>query len=347
MTTPSAEVRNNFAGEDEHLKSREDILLPWACCDAKELDKMEQADEAIRVEEEEEEEENGPVAMANSIRKRLKEKWLKNQKLQKQDKKPPSVMKRPKRPGQYKPDEEPVFLKGAWCTFSPHSKAKWHSHRGCGIALAEWFNDSADTLLVIGFCVIGFLKFTFLTILHYEIREMIQKIKMLENETNQMNGDLAGLTMSNHGGLVSQPMVGGHHVLHQNACGGGNNKDVCSILSSTSSSSSIHDQLSSGSRSKNNNLVAQTTKLLSSSKVAALADSDSSKKYEYHELTSNNGATGSSEHRQLREDTSYHAVFRESSSGGPGRVDPFGKVKQQPTTLPSHRPGDGSRQTAI
>ena len=62
MTTPSAEVRNNFSDEDEHLKSREDILLPWACCDAKELDKMEAADEAIRVEEEEEEEDRVVVA---------------------------------------------------------------------------------------------------------------------------------------------------------------------------------------------------------------------------------------------------------------------------------------------
>ena len=57
---------------------------------------------------------------------------------------------------------------------------------GCGFALTAWFSDSADTLLVIGFCVIGFLKFTFLTILHYEIREMVQKIRMLENETNQV-----------------------------------------------------------------------------------------------------------------------------------------------------------------
>ena len=57
---------------------------------------------------------------------------------------------------------------------------------GCGFALTAWFSNSADTLLVIGFCVIGFLKFTFLTILHYEIREMVQKIRMLENETNQV-----------------------------------------------------------------------------------------------------------------------------------------------------------------
>ena len=70
--------------------------------------------------------------------------------------------------------------------FEYHHNKYFATFSGCGFALTAWFSDSADTLLVIGFCVIGFLKFTFLTILHYEIREMVQKIRMLENETNQV-----------------------------------------------------------------------------------------------------------------------------------------------------------------
>lgn len=45
-----------------------------------------------------------------------------------------------------------------------------------------WLRSTADILFVIGYCVIAFLKLCFLGILRYEIKEMIQKIKLLQNE---------------------------------------------------------------------------------------------------------------------------------------------------------------------
>lgn len=53
---------------------------------------------------------------------------------------------------------------------------------GCVDRLASWLKSSADILFVLGYCVIAFLKCTFLGILRYEIREMIQKIKLLQTE---------------------------------------------------------------------------------------------------------------------------------------------------------------------
>ena len=71
--------------------------------------------------------------------------------------------------------------------------AAWHYHGGCSEPLKDWVRQSGDTLFVIGFCVIAFLKMTFLGILHYEIKEMIQKIQMLQKESQEMNGDLLRL----------------------------------------------------------------------------------------------------------------------------------------------------------
>lgn len=48
--------------------------------------------------------------------------------------------------------------------------------------VATWLRNTADILFVIGYCVIAFLKLSFLGILRYEIKEMIQKIKLLQTE---------------------------------------------------------------------------------------------------------------------------------------------------------------------
>ena len=66
--------------------------------------------------------------------------------------------------------------------FSPSARADWHHHSGCEGAVREWLHAAADSLFVVGFCVIGFLKFTFLGLLRFEIKEMIQKIRVLKNE---------------------------------------------------------------------------------------------------------------------------------------------------------------------
>lgn len=51
--------------------------------------------------------------------------------------------------------------------------------RGCEETLIRWLRKTADLLFVLGFCVIAFAKLCFLGILRYEIREMIQKIRLL------------------------------------------------------------------------------------------------------------------------------------------------------------------------
>ncbi|XP_011311469.1 uncharacterized protein [Fopius arisanus] len=50
---------------------------------------------------------------------------------------------------------------------------------GCEEYLMQWLRKTADLLFVLGFCVIAFAKLCFLGILRYEIREMIQKIRLL------------------------------------------------------------------------------------------------------------------------------------------------------------------------
>ncbi|KAJ8670975.1 hypothetical protein QAD02_002234 [Eretmocerus hayati] len=55
--------------------------------------------------------------------------------------------------------------------------------RGCEETLQIWLRKTADLLFVLGFCVIAFTKFCFLGILRYEIREMIQKIRLMKEPT--------------------------------------------------------------------------------------------------------------------------------------------------------------------
>lgn len=53
---------------------------------------------------------------------------------------------------------------------------------GCEEKLQVYLRQTADILFILGYCVIAFLKLCFLGILRYEIREMIQKIKILQSE---------------------------------------------------------------------------------------------------------------------------------------------------------------------
>lgn len=55
--------------------------------------------------------------------------------------------------------------------------------------MITWLRHTADILFVLGYCVIAFLKLCFLGILRYEIKEMIQKIKLLQTE---MSGAILG-----------------------------------------------------------------------------------------------------------------------------------------------------------
>lgn len=67
--------------------------------------------------------------------------------------------------------------------------------QGCFDKLVVWLRNTADILFVVGYCVIAFLKLSFLGILRYEIKEMIQKIKLLQQDLSceVMSGDGEGM----------------------------------------------------------------------------------------------------------------------------------------------------------
>ena len=53
---------------------------------------------------------------------------------------------------------------------------------GCGEFVLSWLHMTGDTLFVLGYCVLAFVKLCFLAILRYELREMVAKIKILQSE---------------------------------------------------------------------------------------------------------------------------------------------------------------------
>ncbi|XP_050525419.1 uncharacterized protein LOC126896561 [Daktulosphaira vitifoliae] len=68
------------------------------------------------------------------------------------------------------------------CRLAAHK----YYHPGCERALMAWIRRTADVLFVLCYCVISFLKLCFLGILKYEIREMIQKIKILHGDSARL-----------------------------------------------------------------------------------------------------------------------------------------------------------------
>lgn len=88
--------------------------------------------------------------------------------------------------------------------------------QGCTDRIVTWLKNTADILFVLGYCVIAFLKLCFLGILRYEIREMIQKIKLLQNEMSTAilepeleQQQLTQVTSTSiNGGLHTEPKVG-------------------------------------------------------------------------------------------------------------------------------------------
>ncbi|XP_075680601.1 uncharacterized protein LOC113791597 [Dermatophagoides pteronyssinus] len=78
--------------------------------------------------------------------------------------------------------EEPTFG-------PPHNECitKMNEHvfsNGCYEHIYLWLQNSTDLLLVLGFCVITFVKLCFLFLLRSEIKEMIEKIKVIKGETS-------------------------------------------------------------------------------------------------------------------------------------------------------------------
>ncbi|XP_060517652.1 CD63 antigen-like [Cylas formicarius] len=83
------------------------------------------------------------------------------------------------------------------CTMTPVNNTlrctKVHN-TGCDERLLAYLRSTASLLAVLGYCVLAFLKICFLGILRYEIREMVQKIRILraELELPNVNGALPG-----------------------------------------------------------------------------------------------------------------------------------------------------------
>ncbi|XP_063922593.1 CD151 antigen-like isoform X1 [Zophobas morio] len=81
---------------------------------------------------------------------------------------------------------EPPVANGTKC-------ARTHAS-GCDERLLAYLKATASVLAILGYCVLAFLKLCFLGILRYEIREMIQKIRILrtEMELTNANGAVPG-----------------------------------------------------------------------------------------------------------------------------------------------------------
>uniref|UniRef100_A0A4D5R9G3 Tetraspanin-9 n=1 Tax=Scolopendra viridis TaxID=118503 RepID=A0A4D5R9G3_SCOVI len=101
--------------------------------------------------------------------------------------------------------------RGSLFVSSKRSPKKMCSLQGCTEPIRQWLQRSADLLFILGYCVIAFLKLCFLGILRYEIREMIQKIRLLQGELQALP-DLAtiGMPSPNH---VDKPSNGNNNEL--------------------------------------------------------------------------------------------------------------------------------------
>ena len=76
---------------------------------------------------------------------------------------------------------EPPVANGTKC-------ARTHAS-GCDERLLAYLKATASVLAILGYCVLAFLKLCFLGILRYEIREMIQKIRILRTEMELANAN--------------------------------------------------------------------------------------------------------------------------------------------------------------
>ncbi|XP_015585780.1 uncharacterized protein LOC107263279 [Cephus cinctus] len=84
--------------------------------------------------------------------------------------------------------------------------------RGCEETLIRWLRRTADLLFVLGFCVITFAKLCFLGILRYEIREMIQKIRLLREPPSAVPPLIQPFSQvipdtTNNGGIIRRPTL--------------------------------------------------------------------------------------------------------------------------------------------
>ena len=107
--------------------------------------------------------------------------------------------------------EVPLSCCASAANISTSSGCTVHS-ASCEEKLQTYLRNTASLLAILGCCVLAFLKLCFLGILRYEIREMIQKIRILraELELPGVNGAVPGASFSagGLGGLVTSSSGG-------------------------------------------------------------------------------------------------------------------------------------------
>ncbi|KAF0287566.1 Tetraspanin-1 [Amphibalanus amphitrite] len=122
--------------------------------------------------------------------------------------------------------------------------------RGCRRLLMGWYQRSADLLFVLGYCVIAFLKLCFLGLLRCEIREMIQKIKVLQCEA-------AAVDRAETAASAAPPTA--NHITKDNNNGGGRRPVIDEPANASDSDTNSHCPLLGRPRctpNGNNNTLA-------------------------------------------------------------------------------------------
>jgi hypothetical protein len=113
---------------------------------------------------------------------------------------------------------------------------------GCEDLLLFWLRQSADVLFVLGYCVIAFLKLCFLGILRYEIREMIQKIKVLHGDMRppqllltEFESGQSPITSPTTTNQHLEPLLMNHHENNNGNIVTGSNGGMISVVSNATS----------------------------------------------------------------------------------------------------------------
>lgn len=117
---------------------------------------------------------------------------------------PPSCCRMPAHVPPPTVPSSPLVSIAPYGTVSPPTPQCTPHAAACSERLIAWLRRTADALFVLGYCVIAFLKLCFLGILRYEIKEMIQKIRILRTEL--ASGELPEGSPI-HGGPLSQTVI--------------------------------------------------------------------------------------------------------------------------------------------
>ena len=99
-------------------------------------------------------------------------------------------------------DSLPIEIDGSpcWSIWPPVNSDI--NENGCSEFVLSWLHRTAHNLFVLGYCVLAFVKLCFLAILRYELKEMVQKIKILQGENPSQMHEMTGILA-----MGSQPVT--------------------------------------------------------------------------------------------------------------------------------------------